>query len=187
MVEILSDLEATDADARAQDMNAALQGRLTGAKLLVSAAYVFLDVIWIHMELERVHTYFTKLKKAERADGGTGESAPSQRIDAAAASRMVTAAAGEKRKHTRFDEEEEKPNPEKSGKTKNTSTTSELNSKIKSKKTKKKETTSNLETFAQDTQHKGDVKMAKDGEKASKSKHKTDTESKKKKKKTKQA
>lgn len=46
MAEILADLEGSDADARAQDSNAALQGRLTGAKLLVSAAYVFLDVIW---------------------------------------------------------------------------------------------------------------------------------------------
>lgn len=46
MAEILADLEGSDADARAQDANAVLHGRLTGAKLLVSAAYVFLDVIW---------------------------------------------------------------------------------------------------------------------------------------------
>lgn len=205
MAEILADLEATDADARAQDANAALQGRLTGAKLLVSAAYVFLDVIWskfffpdtvylkskgvdpkthpVHMELERVHTYFAKLKKAEHSDGDTASAGPSQRIDAAAASRMVAAAAGEKRKHTRFDEDEEKPRPVNEKKTKDISATPELSSKSKPKKTKKKEALSNLETFAQDKLSEADVKASKNGEKSSKPKHKTDAESKKKKKK----
>lgn len=46
MAECLAELEGTDASARAADAQAALQGRLTGAKLLVSAAYVYLDVIW---------------------------------------------------------------------------------------------------------------------------------------------
>ncbi|KAI3625944.1 hypothetical protein CBS9595_001305 [Malassezia furfur] len=197
MAEILANLEATDADARAQDANAALQGRLTGAKLLVSAAYVFLDVIWmylkskgvdpkthpVHMELERVHTYFAKLKKAEHSDGDTASAGPSQRIDAAAASRMVAAAAGEKRKHTRFDEDEEKPRPVNEKKTKDISATPELSSKSKPKKTKKKEALSNLETFAQDKLREADVKASKNGEKSSKPKHKTDAESKKKKKK----
>ncbi|KAI3627609.1 hypothetical protein CBS14141_001610 [Malassezia furfur] len=191
MAEILADLEGSDADARAQDANAVLHGRLTGAKLLVSAAYVFLDVIWrvdpkthpVHMELERVHTYFAKLKKAENKDGEADNAGRSQRIDAAAASRMIAAAAGEKRKHTRFDEDEEKSRPAKEKKTKDPSATSEMSAKSKTKKTKKKEAASNLEAFAQDKLHQADVKATKDSEKSSKSKHKTDSDSKKKKKK----
>lgn len=46
MAESLAELEGLDATARAVDAEAPLEGRLTGARLLVSAAYVYLDVIW---------------------------------------------------------------------------------------------------------------------------------------------
>lgn len=46
MSESLERLENADTKARTKDTHAALDGRLTGAKLLVSAAYVYLDVIW---------------------------------------------------------------------------------------------------------------------------------------------
>lgn len=135
------------------------------------------------MELERVHTYFAKLKKAAHTEGDADNVGPSQRIDAAAASRMIAAAAGEKRKHTRFDEDEEKSHPVKEKKTKDVSATSEVSAKSKTKKAKKKEAASNLEPFAQDKLHQTDVKATKDSDKSAKSKHKTDSESKKKKKK----
>ena len=42
----LVELEKSDAAARVHDPNAPLEGRLTAAKVLVSAAYVYLDAIW---------------------------------------------------------------------------------------------------------------------------------------------
>ncbi|WFD02576.1 hypothetical protein MOBT1_001257c, partial [Malassezia obtusa] len=158
MADILAELEGIDASARAKDAHAVLQGRLVGAKLLVSAAYVFLDVIWstcstsytvylkakgvdpkshpVHLELERVHTYFAKLKKAEGSseNDSSTSTGPTQRIDAAAAGRMISAATGEKRKHTRFDEEEDKTDETPS----NTTPPSKSSDK-KSKKSKKKQ------------------------------------------------
>lgn len=46
MDELIEQLMQRDADARARDPAAKPEGRLTGAKLLVSAAYVYLDLVW---------------------------------------------------------------------------------------------------------------------------------------------
>lgn len=84
-------------------------GRLQGAKLLVSAAYVYLDLLWMHLkatgvdptthpvhnELQRVHAYFAKLKQAEP------EARPLH-VDSGAAKRIV--AASIPNTHKRFDE-----------------------------------------------------------------------------------
>lgn len=111
MDECVAHLEAQDAKARASDPDAPLQHRITAAKTLVSAAYVYLDAIWmclktkgvdptthpVHAELERVHSYFAKVKRA------TGDDESRPRIDADASRRMVQAAA-HVGTHTRFDE-----------------------------------------------------------------------------------
>lgn len=117
MEECLSDLEAKDAAARANDPNVSLQHRLTASKMLVSAAYVYLDMIWmylktkgidpsthpVHAELERVHAYFDKLKNAGTPD--VEKQSNRLRVDADASKRMVQAAT-QLGKHTRFDEQD---------------------------------------------------------------------------------
>ena len=117
MEECLSDLEAKDAAARANDPNVSLQHRLTASKMLVSAAYVYLDTIWmylktkgidpsthpVHAELERVHAYFDKLKKVDTPD--LDKQSNRLRVDADASQRMVHAAT-KLGKHTRFDEKD---------------------------------------------------------------------------------
>ncbi|WFC98191.1 hypothetical protein MYAM1_000915 [Malassezia yamatoensis] len=115
---IVGELERKDSNARSKDAKAVLDGRMTGAKLLVSAAYVYLDVIWMYLktkgvdpkthpvqlELERVQTYFEKLKAAQNGViGSTSTDPPSQTIDVGAANRIIAAGTGAKRKHTRFD------------------------------------------------------------------------------------
>ncbi|WFD42270.1 hypothetical protein MPSI1_000911 [Malassezia psittaci] len=114
----VGELEKKDSTARSKDANAVLDGRMTGAKLLVSAAYVYLDVIWMYLktkgvdpkthpvqlELERVQTYFEKLKAAQNGKSSIASTdSPSQTIDVDAASRIIAAGTGAKRKHTRFD------------------------------------------------------------------------------------
>ncbi|WFD21732.1 hypothetical protein MEQU1_000387 [Malassezia equina] len=108
--EILKDCESRDATARTDDADAPLQHRLSAAKSLVSASYVYLDAIWmylkskgvdptthpVHRELERVQAYFPKLKETEHP-----QEKPKQRVDGDAVKRMVTAATGT---HTRFDD-----------------------------------------------------------------------------------
>ena len=85
--------------------------------MLVSAAYVYLDTIWmylktkgidpsmhpVHAELERVHAYFDKLKKVDTPD--LDKQSNRLRVDADASQRMVRAAT-KLGKHTRFDEKD---------------------------------------------------------------------------------
>ena len=106
MEEHLTELEQRDV----QSNGGKPVGRLQGAKLLVSAAYVYLDLLWmylkstgvdptthpVHTELQRVHAYFAKLKQAEP------EARPLH-IDSGAAKRMV--AASIPNTHKRFDQE----------------------------------------------------------------------------------
>lgn len=112
MDEYMADLEKRDEQAGVGSAGSSSKavGRLQGAKLLVSAAYVYLDLLWMHLktsgvdptthpvhnELQRVHAYFGKLREAE-------PQARPMHVDSAAATRMVTAAMP--RKHTRFDED----------------------------------------------------------------------------------
>lgn len=112
LADILKDLEAKDAMARAQDPNVPLHHRLSAAKTLVSALYVYLDVIWmylkskgvdpsshpVHRELERVQAYFSKLKETEKPDEKR------LRVDGDAVKRMVSAATQSTSKHTRFED-----------------------------------------------------------------------------------
>lgn len=118
MDKYLAEYETLDTQARASDPDTPLKYRLTAAKMLVSAAYVYLDTLWmylktqgvdptthpVHAELERVHSYFAKLKGVS---SNTKEKT-SQKIDVDAAKRMVHAAAS-LGKHTRFDEEKSHP------------------------------------------------------------------------------
>lgn len=71
----------------------------------------------MHVELERVHTYFEKLKKAAGIEDRMFLSNPDipQRVDTEAAGRMISAASGAKRKHKRFNDDDlkEAPNNEK--------------------------------------------------------------------------
>lgn len=117
MEECLSDFESKDATARAHDPNVSLQYRLTASKMLVSAAYVYLDMIWmyfktkgidpsthpVHAELERVHAYFDKLKNTGTSD--VEKPSNRLRVDADASKRVVQAAT-QLGKHTRFDEQD---------------------------------------------------------------------------------
>ncbi|WFD18145.1 hypothetical protein MCAP1_000355b, partial [Malassezia caprae] len=120
LTEILKDCESKDAKARVSDADVPLHHRLSAAKALVSASYVYLDVIWmylkskgvdpashpVHRELERVQAYFPKLKETEHP-----HEKPRQRVDTDAAKRMVTAATGT---HKRFEDdkaESPKSNP----------------------------------------------------------------------------
>lgn len=110
LAEILKDCESKDAKARAADAEVPLHHRLSAAKALVSASYVYLDAIWmylkskgvdpashpVHRELERVQAYFPKLKETENP-----QEKPKQRLDTDAVKRMVSAATGT---HTRFDD-----------------------------------------------------------------------------------
>lgn len=144
LTEILKDCESKDAKARVNDAEAPLHHRLSAAKALVSASYVYLDAIWmylkskgvdpashpVHRELERVQAYFPKLKETENP-----QEKPRQRVDTDAAKRMVSAATGT---HTRFDDsfkaESPKPNPKP---TKERSLEEPPKKKSKTKKAKK--------------------------------------------------
>lgn len=113
MDECLAALEAQDAAARARRADAPLEHRLTAAKTLVSAAYVYLDTIWmylkasgvdpaahpVHAKLAAVHAYFAKLNDAAPRDGK-----PRMAVDKGAAERMVKAAVTPHGTHTRFDD-----------------------------------------------------------------------------------
>lgn len=148
----LSDLESKDAIARARDPQALLQHRLTAAKTLVSASYVYLDAVWmylkakgvdptthpVHEKLERVQAYFAKLKEATE-----NKDVPTQRIDMEAAGRMIKAVVPEGT-HTRFDETTEPHKPSSSSSQKHdketNTTASEPPTKKKKKDKKKKKT-----------------------------------------------
>ncbi|PWN52187.1 hypothetical protein IE53DRAFT_385382 [Violaceomyces palustris] len=113
-----------------------LAGRLDSARMQVSLAYVLLDLIWIYLktkgidptnhpvmsELERVKSYFTKIKSVQDAEGKEQEK--HTRLDKSAAGRFIRAAlASGNGTHTRFEgeskdgeEEEEEDVEEKEGK-----------------------------------------------------------------------
>lgn len=126
MDEYMAELEKRDEQAGvgSAGSNSKAVGRLQGAKLLVSAAYVYLDLLWmylktsgvdptthpVHNELQRVHAYFGKLREAE-------PQARPMHVDNAAAKRMVAAAMP--REHTRFDEDPPKKKSSKANKAKN--------------------------------------------------------------------
>ncbi|WFD33574.1 hypothetical protein MCUN1_000387 [Malassezia cuniculi] len=107
MKDRLTELEEKDAQTSGDKP----LGRLQGAKLAVSAAYVYLDLLWMHLkatgvdptthpvhtELQRVHAYFTKLREAE-------PDARPLHVDKDAAKRMVAASISGK--HTRFDNDD---------------------------------------------------------------------------------
>ncbi|PWN19402.1 hypothetical protein BCV69DRAFT_284035 [Microstroma glucosiphilum] len=133
--QIVSKLEEGSSHTAESSSNG-LEGRLDAAKLQVSIAYVLLDLVWfqlkvqgqdpsahpVHAELERVRTYFGKIKfvqsGASSASSSTSSGAPTLpgqegrlRVDQAAAGRFIRSglgAAGEKGKHTKFDEAEKK-------------------------------------------------------------------------------
>ncbi|WFD25434.1 hypothetical protein MNAN1_000394b [Malassezia nana] len=146
LADILKDLEAKDAMARAQDANVPLHHRLSAAKTLVSALYVYLDVIWmylkskgvdpsthpVHRELERVQAYFSKLKETENPDDEKR-----LRVDGDAVKRMVSAATQSTNKHTRFDDPTEATSAKTSAEPVSEGATDIPRKKSKTKKAKK--------------------------------------------------
>ncbi|CDS00150.1 related to nuclear regulator [Sporisorium scitamineum] len=102
-----------------------LHGRLDAARMQVSVAYVLMDLVWILLktkgvdptnhpvmqELERVKSYFGKIKRVQEDEKEPEQGA---KLDRSAAGRFIRAAlAGEPGsttgKHTKFDEENETP------------------------------------------------------------------------------
>ncbi|SJX60624.1 related to nuclear regulator [Sporisorium reilianum f. sp. reilianum] len=104
-----------------------LHGRLDAARMQVSVAYVLMDLVWILLktkgvdttnhpvmqELERVKSYFGKIKRVQENEGEKAEE-KGARVDRSAAGRFIRAAlAGEPGstpgKHTKFDDDKETP------------------------------------------------------------------------------
>lgn len=101
-----------------------LHGRLDAARMQVSVAYVLMDLVWILLktkgvdptnhpvmqELERVKSYFGKIKRVQDDEKEPKEEQKGSRVDKSAAGRFIRAAlAGEPGstpgKHTKFDDD----------------------------------------------------------------------------------
>lgn len=101
-----------------------LHGRLDAARMQVSVAYVLMDLVWILLktkgvdpthhpvmqELERVKSYFGKIKRVQDNEKEPETNEKATRVDRSAAGRFIRAAlAGEPGstpgKHTKFDDD----------------------------------------------------------------------------------
>ncbi|WFD29460.1 hypothetical protein MSPP1_000469 [Malassezia sp. CBS 17886] len=114
MADTLAQLEDQDAVAHRADASAPLTGRLTGAKLLVSAAYLYLDIIWMYLRTKGIdpesHPVHTELSYFDKISAISNERGLSLRVDKDAAARIVGHATekggrAQTGKHTRFREE----------------------------------------------------------------------------------
>lgn len=101
-----------------------LHGRLDAARMQVSVAYVLMDLVWILLkvkgvdptnhpvmqELERVKSYFGKIKRVQEQEKEPEQQHNGSKVDKSAAGRFIRAAlAGEPGstpgKHTKFEDE----------------------------------------------------------------------------------
>ncbi|SPO42610.1 related to LRP1 - nuclear exosome-associated nucleic acid binding protein [Moesziomyces antarcticus] len=118
-----------------------LHGRLDAARMQVSVAYVLMDLVWILLktkgvdptnhpvmqELERVKSYFGKIKRVQDDEKEPKNEQKGSRVDKSAAGRFIRAAlAGEPGstpgKHTKFDDDASPAKPEKKQETKEAET-----------------------------------------------------------------
>lgn len=129
-----------------------LQGRLDAARMQVSVAYVLMDLVWILLktkgvdstnhpvmqELERVKSYFGKIKRVQEGEKESSEQ-KGGRVDKSAAGRFIRAAlAGEpggmSGKHTKFDDETKQDGKESSPAKKESNSTGESTPSSKKKR-----------------------------------------------------
>ncbi|KAJ1030117.1 hypothetical protein NDA16_000817 [Ustilago loliicola] len=101
-----------------------LHGRLDAARMQVSAAYVLMDLVWILLktkgvdptnhpvmqELERVKSYFGKIKRGQDNEKEPAEQQKGMKVDRSAAGRFIRAALAREPgstpgKHTKFEDE----------------------------------------------------------------------------------